>query len=455
MSTPSFFRRLVDSVAHPAERSRLERQAKRLLQLCHALLSERGEVSGAALARDALAAYDALPDTALPFFLDRLVEEFSPDPAQLDQAYAAYHADPSQENLVRLQRAVEPPRQELFRRLNTAPGGTALLVNLRRRLIGTLKARPAWRGIDADLAHLFASWFNRGFLTLERIDWQTPAIVLEKLIQYEAVHQITGWDDLRRRLENDRRCFAFFHPALPHEPLIFIEVALSRGMTSAIQPLLALDAPTLDPEQADTAIFYSITNCQEGLRGVSFGNLLIKQVAQRLGQEFPRIKTFATLSPIPGFREWLTAVADRLAEAPHGMSTLQALKKLDETDWHKDETGAESLRKVLMPLCACYLVNGAEGGHKVDSVARFHLGNGARLERINWLADTSSHAMQRSAGMMVNYLYRLNQVEENHEAYVRDHKVVASAEIRRLARECPLSPRRNVESRSAAAKPAS
>jgi malonyl-CoA decarboxylase len=457
MSTTSFFRRLVRSVVPASERGRIDRQVKRVVQLCHGLLSERGEVSGAALARDALAAYQALADGALPAFFDRLVTEFSPNPITLEQAYEAYRAQPTQDNLISLQRAVEPPRQELFRRLNTAPGGTAVLVNMRRRLLGTLRARPEWRGIEADLLHLLVSWFNRGFLELQRIDWQTPAIVLEKLIQYEAVHEITGWKDLRRRLEDDRRCFAFFHPALPHEPLIFIEVALCRGMSSSVQPLLAPDAPAIDPENADAAVFYSITNCQEGLRGVSFGNLLIKQVAQRLGQEFPRIKTFATLSPVPGFRAWLASAAPRLAATPRGEFMAEALKRLEDADWHKQPKTAEALRKILMPLCAHYLVNGGGEANNFDPVARFHLGNGARLERLNWMADTSRRGMQQSAGMMVNYLYRLDQVEENHEAFVRDHRVVASTEIRKLVREYPGAKTKAEEEKTPepAAKPTS
>lgn len=457
MSTTSFFRRLVRSVVPASERGRIDRQVKRVVQLCHGLLSERGEVSGAALARDALAAYQALADGALPAFFDRLVTEFSPNPITLEQAYEAYRAQPTQDNLISLQRAVEPPRQELFRRLNTAPGGTAVLVNMRRRLLGTLRARPEWRGIEADLLHLLVSWFNRGFLELQRIDWQTPAIVLEKLIQYEAVHEITGWKDLRRRLEDDRRCFAFFHPALPHEPLIFIEVALCRGMSSSVQPLLAPDAPAIDPENADAAVFYSITNCQEGLRGVSFGNLLIKQVAQRLGQEFPRIKTFATLSPVPGFRAWLTSAAPRLAATPQGEFIAEALKRLEDADWHKQPKTAEALRKILMPLCAHYLVNGGGEANNFDPVARFHLGNGARLERLNWMADMSRRGIQQSAGMMVNYLYRLDQVEENHESFVRDHRVVASTEIRKLVREYPGAKTKAAEEKTPepAAKPAS
>src|SRR5688572_5108073 len=351
MNAPSFLRRLVRSVVQPAERRRAERRALAAIELCHALISERGEVSGAVIARDALAAFNGLPHAAQPAFFDRLVSEFGPDRAELDAAYQAYHAQPTQEHLVQLQRCVEAPRQELFRRLNTASGGTAALVAMRREVLGMLKTKPEWGSIDSDLEHLFGSWFNRGFLTLECIDWYTPAIVLEKLIEYEAVHEIAGWNDLRRRLAADRRCFAFFHAALPHEPLIFIEVALTKGLASGVEPLIALDAPQIDPHTADTATFYSITNCQTGLRGVSFGNLLIKQVAQRLGQEFPRLKTFATLSPIPGFRAWLRSVRADLEQSPEGAAHVEALATLDRADWHKDGETEERLRKLLMP-CA-------------------------------------------------------------------------------------------------------
>ena len=409
------------------------------MELFQSLLSQRGEVSGALIARDALAAYNALPKSALPSFFDALSGEFSPDKEELERAYQAYHDDSTQENLMRLQRCVEAPRQELFRRLNTAPGGTEALVAMRREVLSMLKTRPEWRGIDSDLEHLFSSWFNRGFLTLERIDWYTPAVVLEKLIEYEAVHEIQGWEDLRRRLAADRRCFAYFHPALPHEPLIFIEVAFTKGMSAAIEPLLAPDAPQIDPQTADTAIFYSITNCQTGLRGISFGNLLIKQVAQRLGQEFPKIRTFATLSPIPGFRAWLRGIGDSLTAMPLGPAQREVLGRIETAGWHKDDAEAERIRKTLMPFAAYYLAYAKHGSEAADPVARFHLGNGARLERLNWLADTSKRGLQQSAGLMVNYLYRLDEVETNHETYVREQKVATSRDIRRLAADCPLA----------------
>lgn len=428
MNKPSFLKRFLRSITPPAD-ARDRRKAREVAEHCAELLSERGEVSGAALARDALAAYLALPASSVAAFIGILVDEFGPVPEDIHEVAAAYRAEPSAQNLIALQRVVETPRQELFRRLNMAPGGTAALVALRARVLAELRANPSWQAIDADLGHLLGSWFNRGFLTLARIDWHTPAIVLEKLIQYEAVHAITSWKDLRRRLEADRRCFAYFHPALPDEPLVFIEVALVKGMSGAVQPLLDVASPVGDAAAADTAIFYSITSCQPGLRGISFGNLLIKQVVQELRREFPRLDTFATLSPIPGFRGWLAREA--AAAAPDAVAAHAAL---GEPGWHEAPATAERIRAPLMTLCARYLLEARSGDEPADPVARFHLGNGARMERLNWLADVSADGLRRSAGLMVNYLYRLDDVEENHEAYVREHRVVASHTIRRLAR---------------------
>jgi malonyl-CoA decarboxylase len=326
-----------------------------------------------------------------------------------------------------------------------APGGTAALVAMRRQLLRGLNEHRAWSAIDADLLHLFRSWFNRGFLRLERIDWRTPAIVLEKLIEYEAVHAIAGWGDLRRRLAAaDRRCFGFFHPQLRDEPLIFIEVALTQGMSAQVQPLLDVNSPVADPAGADCAIFYSITNCQQGLRGISFGNLLIKQVAEELKREFPQLKTFATLSPIPGFRRWLAKSETRVQLSMHegGERRLALLQAIEQPDWHlggKSGEEPEALQKLLMRLCAWYLLHAKRGAEPLDEVSRFHLGNGAALERLNWLGDTSDSGMRRSAGMMVNYVYRLEDVERNHERYFAGHSVVASRAVEKLARKSPLA----------------
>ena len=423
MEAPSFLRRLLglrDTVSGPAGD---------VLALCSKLLSERGEASGATLARETLAAWHRLDEAGRGQFFDTLAREYSPEPGAVMLAAEAYRAEPGASTLAQLQGAIEPLRQELFRRLNTAPDGTVTLVAMRRALLERLEEHPEWAVIDADLLHLFRNWFNRGFLRLERIDWRTPANVLEKLIEYEAVHEITGWDDLRRRLQSDRRCFAFFHPALPEEPLIFIEVALTRELATRIAPLLDLAAPVEDSERATHAMFYSITNCQVGLRGISFGNFLIKQVAENLQRRHPRLKTFATLSPVPGFGRWLKRVRAQLGPE---------LAPLDRPGWHEGKEAA-ALGERLTALGAYYLLHAKQGNAPLDAVARFHLGNGAALERVNALADLSAAGLRRGAGLMVNYVYRLKDVEENHEAFVKQHRVIASSVVEKLARDCPLA----------------
>ena len=423
MAAPSFLRRLLGGRPQGIERSTQD-----LVALCDALLAERAEFAGAALARDALLAYQRLDERCREEFFEVLARAYSPSPEIVGSAADAYRADPSTANLLNLQQTVEPARQELFRRLNMAPGGTAALVDMRKILLGQLAEKPQWRAIDADLLHLLRSWFNRGFLRLERIDWRTSAAVLEKLIEYEAVHAIQGWRDLRRRLESDRRCFAFFHPQLPDEPIIFIEVALTRGMSAHVQPLLDFQAPLGSAQGADCAMFYSITNCQEGLRGISFGNLLIKQVAEVLKREFPHLRRFATLSPAPGFRRWLAQ-----AQVPEDNASA-LLRRLEDPAWHLGEV-PEALEKLLLRLCAHYLVHEKHGVEPLDPVARFHLANGASLDRLNWMGDTSDQGIARSAGLMVNYVYWLAEVERNHDQYFREHVVVASPHAEKLARD--------------------
>ncbi len=407
-------------------------QAKEALRLCEALLSERGEVSGARVATDLIAAYRTLDTAGRDAFFDLLSESFVPDPAEAARAADAYRAAPSAETLLRLRGAAEPLRQELFRRWNLAPGGTSALVEMRRDLVATLRAHPERAALDADLAHLFRSWFNGGFLTLRRIDWRTSASVLERLIAYEAVHQIQGWDDLHRRLEADRRCYAFFHPALPDDPLIFIEVALTERMSHAVRPLLDPRARVLDPARARCAVFYSITHCQEGLRGISFGSLLVKQVVEDLKLSLPRVKTFATLSPVPDFRKWLGTRTAPGAPPLH-RAVEDFLARFESRPVVLTDTVPSEVRKALLQLCAHYLLHARQGAVPYDAVARFHLANGARLERLNWLGDTSAAGIRRSFGLMANYLYRLDDLEGNHESYARDHRVIASREIEALA----------------------
>jgi malonyl-CoA decarboxylase len=412
----------------------IPRRIQHTISLCRSLLSERGEISGGHLATEALQAYHSLDEPSRAAFFDLLVKEFSPEPEEVGRSGEAYRNDPSAVNLAQLLRVVEPPRQELFRRLNMAPGGIRTLLEIRSHLLRQLNGNPQWASVEADLAHLLTSWFNRGFLVMQRIDWRTPAIILEKLIRYEAVHEIQGWPDLRRRLEKDRRCYGFFHPALEDEPIIFLEVALTHGMSARVQPLLDPGSPVADPKSANCAVFYSITNCQEGLRGVPFGNLLIKKVVEHLGTELPQIRTFSTVSPVPGFRQWLEKTVNAQEKHPKyaGLASLAA--KLNGPEWLNDKRTSDAQRE-LGSSCAYYLLHAKQGKEPLDSVARFHLRNGARLERINWLGDTSAAGIERSAGLMVNYVYRLADVEQNHELYMKQYKIVASRQIESLAKE--------------------
>ncbi len=380
-----------------------------------------------ALAREVVGAYQAMDEAQRLELFALLDARFSPDAEAVLEAADVYRGRQDPDTLLALIRAVEPPRQELLRRINMAPRGTAAIIGMRKDLLRFLRARPELRAVDADFQHLLHSWFNRGFLVLERIDWHTPAAILEKLFEYEAVHEIQGWDDMRRRLAEDRRCFAFFHPALPEEPLIFVEVALLDGLATAIQPLLDIDSPPQDASRATTAVFYSINNCQDGLRGISFGYFLIKQVVNELAADHPHLKTFATLSPVPGFRAWL----DSLEDGPLGKDQLD---RLSQPGWHRDQAPAESLREPLSKLCARYLIKEKRNGEPRDPVARFHLGNGARIEQINWLGDTSPKGIEQAAGMMVNYVYRPKQIEKNHEAYVGRGAVAAAPAVRALAK---------------------
>src|SRR5882762_3919409 len=382
----------------------------RVKQLAATLLSERGEASGAQVARELHHVLRALDADDRHSFQRHLATEFQPDKTALRAAAERYLAASTAEAAAALARASDPPRQELLRRMNMPTGGTGALIAMRSEITAHLHDEPELKLLDADLKHLFASWFNRGFLELRRIDWQSPAAVLEKLIAYEAVHEIKGWDDLRRRLAPDRRCFAFFHPALAGEPLIALEPDEAAARAQAAR--------------ADTAIFYSISNCQDGLRGISFGNFLIKQVVEELQAEFPQLERFSTLSPVPGFRRWLM---QRLAVGSDPDTAL--MPELERDGWWHDLAQSEKLRPALMRLCARYLTRQPSPGSRVDPVARFHLGNGARLERINWLGNAARRAIQESFGIMVNYLYDHDSIEDNHEAFVRDGTIVRSPDV--------------------------
>jgi len=406
-----------------------------LIALGETLLSRRGEATGVALANSLLAGYEGASEDDQLAFLNALADLFGPDADELDAALKAVHAKGTSPDAVsQLLKAAEPRRQELIRRLNLAPGGTAALVKMREALLSHLKENPALKHVDSDFVHLFASWFNRGFLVLQRIDWTTPANILEKIIRYEQVHAISNWDDLRSRLApSDRRCYGFFHPQLVDEPLIFVEVALTRDIPGAISPLLDLTRTPIPATDATTAVFYSISNTQRGLTGISFGNFLIKQVVEEIKRELPNVHTFVTLSPVPGFAAWINR--ERAAEnSPFIDASARAtLALLDTPDWADDATKAEQVKAVLMPLAAGYFLDAkTPRGLPVDPVARFHLGNGARLERLNFLGGRSEKGMQQSYGLMVNYLYALDKIEANHEAYAEKGQVASSSAVRKM-----------------------
>ena len=439
---PEFFNGLIETLTErgrallrrngsPPELAQLE-----LAAMGEMLLSRRGEASGVALAQGLLTGFQAATVAERVAFLKSLVDRFGPDRRRVELAIEALRADQGQSALENLHAAAEPRRQELIRRLNLAPGGTAALVRMREHLLGYLKDNQELQAIDADFVHLFASWFNRGFLVLRPIDWTTPANILEKIIRYEAVHAIRDWNDLRNRLEpDDRRCYGFFHPQLVDEPLIFVEVALTREIPRSIAPLLDLSRKPIAATEATTAVFYSISNTQKGLGGVSFGNFLIKQVVQDLARELSGLKTFVTLSPVPGFAGWLAR--ERKAEHSRALDAAakEHLRLLDDPDWQERGEGLEALRETLLAAAAFYFLKAkTPTGRPIDPVARFHLGNGARLERLNFLGDNSANGLRQSHGLMVNYLYSIDEIEKNHEAFAENGQVVASVDVRRTLR---------------------
>jgi malonyl-CoA decarboxylase len=422
-------------------------ELRQQMQSC--LDASGGEVSARARAAELGRTFLSLNPGGQSRFLRVLATDFDVDRAEIDRhctalAAASPHDRPAAEAALRA--ALSPPRLRLLRQFNALPEGVKFLVDRRAELIELANSDPAIRGLADDLRRLLADWFDIGFLELRRINWDSPAALLEKLIAYEAVHEIRGWNDLKNRLEADRRCFAFFHPRMPDEPLIFVEVALVRGMAANIHALLDETAPHDDPQAADTAIFYSISNCQRGLDGISFGDFLIKRVVDALAAELPRLKVFATLSPVPGFRAWLKKIGDRPnlllpaegralgAIVGNGAAAPSLNQLLDHPDWPSDPATVTALREPLLRLCAHYLLREkGRGGRAADPVAHFHLTNGARIERLNWLGDVSDKGVQQSAGIMVNYLYRLADIDANHEAYRGEGEVAAGSAVRHLA----------------------
>ena len=427
-----------------AHQGALDRAAIRVLRnACRTLMSERGAANSVKFANALIAHYRALPGEARSGFFAMLAEDFSPDPQQVLEHAQRYAEAQSAQSLVRLVSVVEPPRQELLRRINCAPAGAATLLEMRADLVRELRQHSGLEAVEADFSHVLRSWFNPGFLKLVRVDWNAPARLLEQIIRHEAVHAIRGWDDLRRRLEPDRRCFAFLHPALPEDLLIFVEVALTNAMPDSIAPLI--DGSSIDPhpERARHAVFYSISNCQPGLRGVSLGNFLIKQVCETLKSEFPRLSRFCTLSPMPGFAAWLRRGAQfdagRLSKGAGARvdPARESLRKafgdpIGPTDLAALEGAQEPVREALLRLGGAYLLLTRDQDPASDPVARFHLDNGARIERINFLANRSARGLRESCGMMVNYVYDLPAIERNHENFVQGRIEASHAVLQRV-----------------------
>jgi malonyl-CoA decarboxylase len=411
-----------------------------------------GEVSARARAAELGELYLTLSDTGRQHFLEVLALDYDVPTDRVAPLIGAWQAasDPDERKKVQdeLRQMLTPPRMNLLHQFNELDAGVKFLVDMRADLLAMRSDSPALKALSSDLRELLASWFDVGFLDLERITWATPASVLEKLIEYEAVHAIKSWDDLKNRLGEDRRCYAFFHPRMPDEPLIFVQIALVQGLSDNVQGLLDQSAPVVDTRDANTAIFYSISNCQTGLAGVSFGNFLIKRVASAIARDLPSIKTFSTLSPIPGLSRWITkslgepetsfgtgevppVLMDAFgAEDWNGVLTAA----LGRSDWVTDEGISSALRPALQKAGARYLLEAKRGTQALDRVAHFHLTNGAQVARLNWLGDTSDHGMTQSVGMMVNYLYELDQVDANHERYSTNGEVSAANTVARLVR---------------------
>jgi malonyl-CoA decarboxylase len=411
-----------------------------------------GEVSARQRAGELGRIYLELNDAGRIRFLSLLARDYGCDEAKLladvNKFSAAENAAARDAAERAMRRSLVPRRMQLLTQFNALPQGVKFLVDMRAEILGWVSENPELDLLQRDLKDLLASWFDIGFLELRSIDWGASAALLEKLMDYEAVHEIRSWTDLKNRLEPDRRCFAFFHPRMPNEPLIFVEVALVVGIAGNIHDLLDVEAPAQDPQSADTAIFYSISNCQSGLAGVSFGNFLIKRVVSELRHEFPNLKNFATLSPVPGFMKWLRGELDNKGaelfidteavdirqvsgiELAH--DGLRAL--LAQADWWLRQEVRDTLQPILLRLITRYLLQAQRRGRALDPVANFHLSNGARLEQVNWLADRSANGLRQSAGMMVNYLYRLDHIDRNHEEYRSDGTVNAGSSVRRLMR---------------------
>ncbi len=435
MNIGRFAKNLWDSIADAGEKFLDLRRTRgtstqNLVDLCSDLVSHKGVASGLALARQLVNRYEQLSQEEKLDFMLRLNKTMGTNLQAVKQVALKFTESPDEKLLSELSDSIASDRRKLFSRMIMAPNGTKAIVSMREDLLSFIKSNPELKPMDDDLRDLLTSWFNPGFLTLTKIDWNTEASILEKIIQYEAVHDIANWSELKKRLSSDRRCFAYFHPSLEDEPLIFVEVALTKGISGSIQSIIQ-EENNID-EEKDTAIFYSINNCQIGLRKIPLGNFLIKMVVNALAEELPNIKTYSTLSPVPGFAGWLNKELNNEKSTIFNPKERETLDHLKDEKWHQDSAKSQQLKKPLLRLCAHYLTKEKKYGKPKDAVARFHFGNGAQLHRINWMGNNSAYGIERSFGLMVNYLYDLKQIEKNHEAYLQKGELAISKSVRGL-----------------------
>ncbi len=402
--------------------------AKSVNLLCQSLLTRRGEASGVALAKDIVDAYSEMDNDCKIQFLEMIASDFGPDNDSVAKAAQAYLNNPCYDSIKGLSKALKSSRVDLIEMLNFAPGGIEVIIQMRELVLQELKQSKKLLPLEVDLLPLLSAWFNRGFLEFRQITWNSPATVLEQVVNHEAVHEIKSWKDLQRRLGKDRNCFTFFHPALHQQPLIFVQVAYTKGIPRKIGPILAQENGELKTK-ADSAIFYSISNAQPGLKGISFGNFLIKQVVDHISKEMPEIKIFSTLSPIPRFVNWLQ---NDYLKRSHTLFTEDEWKLLLKPDWYLDEQIRSQLKDKLILSCAHYLTSEKKDNQPYDPVARFHLRNGAKIENINWEGDLSENGLHQSAGIMVNYKYTPSQIVTNHEAYINQGVIRYSSKIKKI-----------------------
>ncbi len=426
-------RNIIESIADSGEKfldsSKLRgTPVQELLDLSYDLISHKGLASGIALARQVVSHYSKLNKKEKLTYFNKLTNITQVDIQEIKARAEELYKNPGPETREKLNKSLKTKCQKLFSRMNMAPGGTKAIVRLREDLLEFLPKHPKLKPLDVDLRTLLTTWFNPGFLVLEKIDWDTEASILEKIIRYETVHNIGNWNDLKQRLVDNRRCFAYFHPALEDEPLIFVEVALTKGIACSVQNILNDSATDV---KRDTAIFYSINNCQRGLKRIPLGNFLIKMVAMKINIENPDIKTFSSLSPVTGFSVWLKSILED-EKNPLFDKTRKTLQLVLNPGWHKDSKQVKKLHKPLMQACAYYLIHVKRGDKPLNPVARFHFGNGAELYRINWMGNNSAHGLADSFGIMVNYLYDLKNMEYNHENYMVNGGLAISKSVKKL-----------------------